>query len=361
MVHASLPPPQSLSTLNFLAYAPDVLLIDAASDLSTMMYPGMGLSAVIDIGDGEREVRTAVMGPHAGRPLKLNDASGRPPWQLVSADDTVGRDILYLSAPLENDKSEAHLEAKWASILEFWKKCMAAGKCKGVLLACRPGARGWVTKEIGILGKAKQGGGEEEKQVTGLERVGPVVCAMLGVWAMERQLQWHSWVELGQVLASRTGVDTSWSDEIRSWQSQRREWGSLVNRMRDKLSERALLVASSARRATLFSPNTAYATSEPSSAHAGIQNVPKAILIDEFLSKLGVTDVEVLRSIGLSKHEDTGMLIRLRHHIMSTKLQTLRPLHSCGQIHYPHICLLLFYALKVLLYMSRPTHGNFCP
>jgi hypothetical protein len=332
--------------------------IHADSDLSTI-YPGMGLSAVIDIGDGEREVRTAVMGRYAGRPLKLSDASGRPPWQLASADDAVGRDILYLSAPLENDTSEAHLEAKWASILEFWKKCMAAGRGKGVLLACRPGARGWVTKEIRKLGKAKEGDGEEEKHVTGLERVGPVVCAMLGVWAMERQLQWYSWVELGQVLAARTGVDTSWADEIRTWQNQRRDWGSLVNRMRDKLSERALLVASSASRATLFSPDTAYAPSDPSSAPAGIQNVPKAILIDEFLSKLGVTDVEVLHSIGFSKHEDTGMLIRLRHHIMSTKLQTLRPLHSCGQMHDPHIRLSLSYVQNIVLYISRLRRRHF--
>lgn len=165
---------------------------------------------------------------------------------MVSADDFVGRDLRYLSAPISLQTPGVELESRWINIVAFWRSCMESGRSRGLLLACDPGTRGWVADHLRKAGgkrtdvdgrngaRSEESEDEDDDKVTGMERVGPLVCAMIGVWAMERDLRWSSWLDLSQVLASRAGVGKDWADEIKAWQNKRRDWGNVVNRMRDK-------------------------------------------------------------------------------------------------------------------------------
>lgn len=219
------------------------------------------MRAVIDCGRRDREVPTSARGVHAGKRIKLSDGAGRPPWSLTS-DGTAGGDITYLQAPL-TDASDSYIVDRCREVLTFWQDQMMAGRTSGVMIACDEGVRAW---------RARATGGAV---VSGLDTVGVLVCAMLGLWCGEREAQWRTWGTLAEVLGGKDNKD------IEKWQSSRRDWATLVSRMRDKFSTKALRTAFPSQYAD--------------------ENVPRGLIADAYMRALGVTERDVLHHLGFVK------------------------------------------------------------
>lgn len=225
-----------------------------------MLFPtGMGVRAVIDCGSRERQVNTSVRGAHGGKRIKLKDGGGLSPWSLVS-DSKSGNDITYMQAPF-GDSDSAFTATFWREALHFWREQMMERQSRCVLIACDPGVRAW---------RAANG-----QTLSGIDGVGVLLCGTFAMWSGEKEIQWRVWVLLAEALGGQGDKD------IEKWQKMRRGSETLVSRMRDKFSQRALRAAYPEQ--------------------FGNPSVPRGLIIDAYISSLGLTEVDVIQTLGFTK------------------------------------------------------------